>query len=137
MDGKKSTRSKSQPQQYFPKNKYMENQWIVTLPKTVEWEDYQKELEVVKYGRLVMKYKVAHIPLALTPGDRCYITWRNKIRGWMEIVGVEVKAEGFCCSTTGKEWGPGNYILRSGPFHEVDGPEYKGFRGIRRLEETI
>lgn len=110
--------------------------WVVTLPQTVEWEDYEKELKAVeksKYpGDPVMNYRLPYKPKA-QPGDRCFVVWRGKIRGWMNIVGVQHYPEGFQCTTTGNFWKPGWYLQRAGWFCEQDGPEMKGFRGLRKL----
>jgi hypothetical protein len=42
----------------------------------------------------------------------------------------------FKCSTTGKRWEAGFYIVREGEFHKVSRPyAYPGFRGIREFPE--
>ena len=107
--------------------------WIVTIPKTTEWDDYQKELDSVKDGATVLNYKTRYIPKDMQIGDRMFITWNNDVKGWMEIVDFG-PTSGFECETTGKEWSGGNYIQRSGEFHPVSGEIYNGFRGIRKYE---
>lgn len=110
--------------------------WVVTIPQKVEWEVYRQEIAAVADFQAEMMYRVPFKPKAL-PGDRCYVVWRGKVRGWMSVVNVLSKPDGFKCSTTGMGWPPGHYICRSGPFHEVDGPAMKGFQGIRRFDVAL
>lgn len=106
--------------------------WIITLPKTIPWETYQRELEIVRDGSQVMNYKLPYCPKEMKIGDCCYVTWNGRVRGWMKIVGIGER-EGFTCTTTGTHYPPGWYMQRSGEFHVVDGPDYPGFRGIRKF----
>lgn len=106
--------------------------WVITVPKTTHWEDYQKEINVVSDHSHTMNYHVPHFPKEMKVGDRCFVVWNGKVRGWMEIVGLE-ETDPWTCSSTGKDWPAGKYIVRSGPFNLVDGPEMNGFRGIRRF----
>lgn len=108
--------------------------WVITLPQTVSWEDYEKELNTVKDRSQVMNYRVPFKPSA-QKGDRCYLVHKSKVRGWMEIVSVLSHPEGFTCTSTGTSWPPGPYIQRSGPFHYEEGPDMKGFQGIRRYKK--
>lgn len=114
--------------------------WLITLPAPVEWSDYEKELEAVKDRSQCMRYRIPshlkNIPTQIRPGDRCYMVWRGRVRGWMEIVRISIVEEEWACTTTGRVWPPGAYIERSGPFHPAEGPEIKGFRGIRRFNEA-
>lgn len=102
---------------------------IVTLPSHIEWDDYKKELDKVKdYGE-VMNFKVYNFPKGIHCGDRCYITHRGFVKGWMKIIGFSEKK--FTCTTTGKEY-DGKFIERSGPFHYIDKViPMKGFQGFR------
>lgn len=101
---------------------------IVTLPSTIDWEEYKKELEEVKDWKSVMNFKVPFLPKYDI--DRCYIVYKGKIIGWMSVVGL-LDNNTFNCSTTGKRWS-GKFIQRSGPFHYLDEPiEHKGFQGWR------
>jgi len=109
--------------------------WVVTIPKTTKWSEYLRELDAVKDGSLMMNYKTRYFPKDMTPGDRCFIVWNGRVRGWMSIVNLAELKE-WKCQTTGTTWLAGKYIQRSGPFHCVDGPEMKGFRGIRRYEDN-
>lgn len=106
--------------------------WVVTVPKTISWSEYQNEIDSVSDGNLVMNYKTRYFPKEMQKGDRCFVVWNGKVRGWMEIVGLKELSQSWKCRTTGKIWPAGKYIQRSGPFVEVDGPEMIGFRGIRQ-----
>jgi len=107
--------------------------WIITIPKTIKWQDYEKELEAVFTGGGVLSYRLP-FKVNASPGDRCYVVWNGRVRGWMEIVGPVQWTNGFTCEITGKLWPPGWFLNRAGKFHKVDGPAMKGFRGIRRLK---
>jgi len=109
-----------------------EHSWILTVPKTVSWVDYQRELDAVADGSVVMNYRAAQIPRDMRAGDRCYVVHDGRVRGWMDVVGVVLKSEPWRCTTTGCVWPAGKYVQRSGPWHPVDGPAMQGFRGIRR-----
>lgn len=107
--------------------------WVVTLPATVLWAKYERELQVVADFSSVLNFRVPFKPSA-KKGDRCYVLYLGQVRGWMEIVGVEYRTHGFTCTTTGEFWKPGNYIQRSGPWHAVAcGITARGFQGIRRM----
>lgn len=107
---------------------------IVTLPSTIEWDDYKEELDAVADGKGVLNFKVPMLPTKCSPGDRCYILWRGKIRGWMPVVGF--RDGEFTCDVTGIRW-KGKFIQRSGKFQEIDGPEMEGFRGFRYADSSI
>lgn len=100
---------------------------VVTLPASVAWEDYSRELNAVSDWSQVMRFKVPTLP-KVVPGDRCYLVWRGSVRGWMAVVGV--CEEAFKFSTTGRMW-TGKFVERSGPFHLSAGPSMKGFQGYR------
>jgi len=112
--------------------------WVITLPQKVEWSDYKRELDdVLSTPGMVMNYRVARFPKDMRIGDRCFVVHRGKVRGWMKIVGMKDWPNGFTCQTTGAEWRPGKYIQRAGTFMFVDGPEMKGFQGIRRYHQGV
>ena len=106
------------------------NDVIITLPKTVKWEDYEKELETIKDGTQVMNFKVNHLPKT-KEGCKCYLVHDGYIRGWMTIVGLV--EDDFTCTTTGKEWS-GKFIQRAGQFNYIDPIPMKGFRGFRYMK---
>lgn len=101
---------------------------VITIPKTIKWSDYQKELDAVKDGNQVLNFKVRNFPNTKI-GNKCYLSHNGNIIGWMKIVGLSEKS--FTCTTTGKVWS-GKFIERSGPFHYLESPiPMKGFRGFR------
>ncbi len=112
-----------------------QSDWVLTIPKSVNWSIYERELAAAADGSQVMNYKTRFIPKGMRKGDRCFLVHDGRVRGWMAIVGLEDRAEPFTCSTTGRTWPAGKYIQRSGPFHKVDGPAMIGFRGVRKFED--
>ncbi|MEK6829560.1 MAG: hypothetical protein AABY15_05570 [Nanoarchaeota archaeon] len=100
---------------------------IITIPKSISWEEYKKELNAVADGSQVMNFKVNHFPKT-KKGNKCYVLHNGTIQGWMEIVGLS--EEDFVCTTTGKSW-KGKFIQRSGPFHKIEPIPMKGFQGFR------
>lgn len=102
---------------------------IITIPKSIKWEDYEKELEAVKDWKEIMNFKVNNFPKT-AKGNKCYVVYNGEIKGWMEITGLLEKE--FTCSTTGKDW-KGKFIERSGPFHKIDPISMKGFQGFRYM----
>lgn len=101
---------------------------VITLPKSVKWSDYEKELEAAARGE-VMNFRVSNFPHT-GKGRRCYVVHDGRVRGWMEITGMTDKQ--FTCSTTGRKW-HGKFVERSGKFHPVDGPAMRGFQGFRYI----
>lgn len=104
---------------------------MITIPKTIKWSDYLKELETVADGSHEMNYKVAWKPGKVKPGDKCFVCYDGYVRGWMTISNISKKS--FNCSTTGKNWNEGWYISRTGKFHPVEEGKFpqKGFMGIK------
>lgn len=117
----------------FEKNSDLNKSIIITLPSNIEWSEYQKELDKVRDRSEVLNFKVPVLPKKTKVGNKCYLTHKGFVLGWMEIVGLENKS--FTCSTTGKEW-DGNFILRSGEFHYLKNQvPYKGFQGFRYFDD--
>ncbi len=100
---------------------------IITIPKSIQWKEYEKELEAVKDYKQVMNFKVNNFPKTKIE-SKCYSLYNGFIIGWMEIVGMSEK--NFTCSTTGKDW-KGKFIERSGPFHKIEPIPMRGFQGFR------
>ena len=101
----------------------------ITIPKTIKWEDYKKELDAVADWSQVMNFKVSNTPTKIKKGCRVYLCYNGNIIGWQTFVGI-YKGD-FTCTTTGKEW-KGCFIQRSGPFHYLKTPiPCKGFRGFK------
>jgi len=106
---------------------------VITLPKTVKWEDYQKELKEAELGA-VMNFKVPFFPKDCI-GGKCYVVHNGKVKGWMPITGVSEKE--FECETTGTKWA-GKFIERTGKFNEsTEEIEIKGFQGWRYAARLI
>jgi hypothetical protein len=102
---------------------------IITLPKTVLWEDYQKELDETAKGGTI-NFKVSNFP-KVQRGDKCYITHNGFVKGFMLISALAEKD--FTCTTTGKRW-KGKFIERSGEFFPINPVPYKGFQGFRYFD---
>jgi len=106
---------------------------MITVLKTVNWLDYEKELATVANGSEVMRFKVSHLPKNACAGQKCYIVYNGKICSWMEIVGFH---EGdFICSTIGNKWA-GKFIERSGKFNK-NPIDRTGFQGWRYYKEAL
>ena len=106
---------------------------IITIPKSIDWDDYQKELNAVADGKQVMNFKVNNFPKT-SIGSKCYLLYDGFIRGYMYIVGLSEKS--FTCSTTGKNWN-GKFIERSGKFYTITPIPMKGFQGFRYFKQII
>ena len=100
---------------------------IITIPKSIKWDDYEKEIKAVEDFTHVINFKVNHFPKT-NVGSKCYLVYDGNIIGWMKIVGMSEKD--FTCTTTGKEW-KGKFIERSGPFNKINPIPMKGFQGFR------
>ena len=109
------------------------NSWVITLPKEIEWENYKKELEAAENG-FILNFRVPRHIKNVKPGDRCYLVWRGKVRGYHIVSGLFYSQNSWGCTTTKRQWPPGKYVQRSGKFFEIDGPEMKGFQGIRSYD---
>lgn len=104
--------------------------WVITIPKHISWETYWEECKAAAAGAL-LNYRLPRA-INVKPGERVFVVWNGKVRGWMVAVGVFDRQRGFQCLTTGICWPPGVYLQRTGTFHLVDGPDMRGFQGIRR-----
>ena len=103
----------------------------ITIPKTIKWEDYQKELDTVAYGKQEMNFKVAQLPTKVKVGDRCYLCYNNQIIGWMRISYLGPK--NFDSTVGNKHW-EGLFISRTGPLNKLKYPiPCKGFRGYKYI----
>lgn len=126
----------SEPQNFNEDNEPMTSslsEWAITVPKTIPWSEYEKELKAVEDWSQEMNFKVPPHFKAAKAGDRCYVVHDGEVKGWMEITGLEKFDKPWRCSTTGQTWQPGTYLKRSGPFHPVKDMKMKGFQGIRRF----
>jgi len=108
---------------------------VITIPKTIKWEEYQKELDAVADWSHVMNFKIHNKPKDLNIGDRVYLCYNGQIIGWQTFVGYYQGS--FDCTTTGNEW-EGTFIQRSGPFHYLQTPiPCNGFRGFKYFDYQI
>ncbi len=106
---------------------------VITIPSSIEWDEYKKELDSVIDGKNVLNFKVSNFPKMCKVGDKCYLNYKGYVKGWMTIVGFSDK--NFICNTTGKDWS-GKFIERSGPFHEIKPIPMKGFQGFRYFKSN-
>jgi len=110
--------------------------WILTIPKTVAWEDYQNELDVVADGSQELNYRTGR-KFKVVAGDRMFVCHKGYVKGWMRVSANHWIGGWFQCSTTGRKFPPGNYIKRTGTFHIFKQKiPYKGFQGVRRFQMT-
>ena len=114
MDAKSSQRKK--------------NALLITLPSSIKWEDYEKELKAVEDESQVMNFKVPFLPKNIHNIKRVYLVYQGNIVGWQKFVGTSDKP--FKCTTTDKNW-DGKFLQRTGPFHKIDPIPCKGFQGFR------
>lgn len=110
--------------------------WVITIPKTIPWEHYEKELKAVHDWKQVMNFRIPYNPKNVNPNDRCFVVWNGYVRGWMAIV-WSGHAESFTCSTTGEVHKGGYYVSRSGPFHYIDPIPMRGFQGFRKYNQFL
>lgn len=104
---------------------------VVTLPATIKWSDYQKELKEAEDYSSEMNFKVSSIPKQTGVGKKCYISHNGFLVGYMAI--TDIVSKDFTCTTTGNKW-KGNFIVRSGPFTYLkDKIPMKGFQGFRYI----
>lgn len=73
---------------------------VITIPKKIKWEEYEKELKVVEDGSHEMNYRLPTLPKDVNIGNHCYICHDGFIKGWMKISNIGEKTR-FVCTTTG------------------------------------
>jgi len=61
--------------------------WILTIPKTIPWSHYQKELNAVANGRSIMNYKTRYFPKEMKNGDRCYLVHEGLLEAGWSLLG--------------------------------------------------
>ena len=104
------------------------NALLITLPSSIKWEDYEKELKAVEDESQVMNFKVPFLPKNIHHIKRVYLVHQGNIVGWQKFVGTSDKP--FKCTTTDKNW-EGKFIQRTGPFHKIEPIPCVGFQGFR------
>jgi hypothetical protein len=107
----------------------------ITIPKTIKWSDYEKELKAVEDESCEMNYRLPTCPKDVNVGDRCYLCHNGFIKGWMKISRIGWRKR-FTCTTTGTVWEDGVYVSRTGKFHYLECPiPMKGFMGYRKIKD--
>lgn len=109
--------------------------WVITIPKTVSWEDYQKELAAVADQSQVLNYRVRFAPKLMQKGDKMFVVHDGVVRGYQLVHDIKHWPSGFVCQTTQARWEPGVYIQRTGIFHRIAPIQMLGFRGVRQFDE--
>jgi hypothetical protein len=105
---------------------------IITIPSSItNW--FKECQEVEKDENLELRYHVRALPKKCKVGDKCFVIQNGFIRGYHIISKLDY-VHSFVCSTTGKKWGAGYYIIRKGKFYELNQPvPMKGFQGFRYI----
>jgi len=106
--------------------KYMSQDIIITIPKSIKWNEYEKELIAAENGE-VLNFKTNGFPRT-NIGSKCYICYNGNVIGYHIISGLSEKE--FKCTTTGNIW-KGKFIERTGKFYKIDPITMKGFQGFR------
>ncbi len=101
---------------------------IITIPKSINWNDYKSELEAAERGE-ILNFKTNNFPKT-QPGNKCYICYDGNIIGYHIISGMSEKE--FQCTTTGNIW-KGKFIERTCKFYEIEPISMKGFQGFRYM----
>lgn len=114
----------------FDKISLNENMDIaITIPKTIKWEDYVKELKKVEDESEVMNFKVTNFPKKAKVGSKCYLIHDGECKGYMKINGF--KEHSFTCTTTGNKF-KGKFVQRTGKLQPLKKKlSMKGFRGFK------
>lgn len=107
------------------------NALLITLPSSIKWEDYEKELKNVEDESQVMNFKVPFLPKNIDNIKRVYLVYKGNIVGWQKFVGTSEQP--FKCTTTDKGW-EGKFLQRTRPFYKIDPIPYKGFQGFRYFD---
>ncbi|WP_018249850.1 hypothetical protein [Orenia marismortui] len=104
----------------------------ITIPKSENWKKWLEECKEVEEKELLLNYFLGDrgLPRKAQAGDKCFVVYDGYIRGYHLIADLAHKNR-FVCQTTGRVWKAGNYIIRSGEFHEIEPVKMKGFQGFR------
>jgi hypothetical protein len=108
--------------------------WIATVPKTVKWADFMREIADVETGEYLKNWPVrpnSHI----ASGDRLFFVHQGLVRGSLTVRRVVIHGHGFNCATLGESWPPGTYAQLQGPWEYVaETMPMNGFQGLRRFK---
>ena len=107
--------------------------WIIALPSTA-WSKHREQLQTIEDGYTVVYFSVVKMPEEMEMGDRLWLLWKGKIKGWIKI-SYFGRMRRFHCKTTDKHLPEGLYVQVSGRFHEIKGKKMRGFKGIRKYND--
>jgi len=109
---------------------------VVTVPRSAypdeaAWQEYVREVNEGAEKGLVTLYRFSGPLRGWWLGQKVFVVWNGEVRGHQVLL-QQVWREGFRCETTGRPWPPGWYLMRRGPFHELQRPvRMRGFQGVR------
>ena len=111
----------------------------ITVPQK-EADIWRRENSEAIKKNMDLYFKVPFIPKNSNPGDKCFVIINNRIEGYHIIKGFDRRSE-LECEITGREWGPGNYIVRKAKtWKEISQHLYipaKPHRGFRYVDVRI
>ena len=64
---------------------------VITIPSTIKWDDYLKEIKTVEDGSQQMNFKVSKLPVNTSVGCKCFLCYKGSVIGWMKISGYQPK----------------------------------------------
>ncbi len=112
----------------------MRQDYIVTVPKTVNWDEYLKELHSSFVARQSIFFRIPHKVDVVYQETKCFVVYDGAVRGFMFALTCDKNPVGFTCFYTGKKWPPGIYIERIPQMAFLRKPiPMRGFRGIRKF----
>jgi hypothetical protein len=104
---------------------------VLTWPKKVPYAEYVRELDRAAREDKSILFKVPTLPIKARIGDRCYMVYDGRLRGWSVILYFDDEAQPDGVRP-GDTWEKGKYIVRSPVWHELqDLPLVRGFQGFR------
>ena len=104
--------------------------WIITLPSTA-WSKHKKQLQTIEDGYTVIYFCVVKMPEEMEMGDRLFLLWKGKVKGWINI-SYFGRMRQFHAKVLKKHYPEGLYVQVTGKFHEIKGKKMRGFKGIRK-----
>jgi len=104
---------------------------VVTTPKSASSDAAQEAENVKKAGGGSYYRRIGTIPKDLQAGDKVFYVEDGFVRGYAVVQCVLIDTR-FICSTTGKRWPQGNYLVMSAvSWRWIKPIEMKGFQGWR------
>jgi len=106
---------------------------IVTTPKK-DLENAQAETDS---GEPYWFRRLPHKPVHLNIGDRVFYLSDGCIIGFARLLNIEEKPNGMQCSTTGKIWPPGWYlIIDAYSWTDIQPIPCRGFQGFKYFKAS-